>query len=75
MDSRHTRRIAPNLLESDFTAARANQVLAGDQSKRSAQSGQLGMVGRMKREMASPHRNLGESQSDWRSTLDSYPGV
>jgi len=29
-DSRHTKRIAPNLLERDFTAAAPNQVLAGD---------------------------------------------
>ena len=29
-DSRHTRRIAPNLLERDFTAPGQNQVLAGD---------------------------------------------
>jgi putative transposase len=29
-DSRHARRIAPNLLERDFTASRPNQVLAGD---------------------------------------------
>ncbi len=29
-DSRHTKRIAPNLLERDFNAAAPNQVLAGD---------------------------------------------
>lgn len=29
-DSRHTKRIAPNLLERNFTAERPNQVLAGD---------------------------------------------
>ena len=29
-DSRHTKRIAPNLLERDFTALAPNQVLAGD---------------------------------------------
>jgi transposase InsO family protein len=29
-DSRHTKRIAPNLLERDFSAAAPNQVLAGD---------------------------------------------
>src|SRR5690606_1372676 len=29
-DSRHTKRIAPNLLERDFTVAEPNQVLAGD---------------------------------------------
>lgn len=29
-DSRHTRRIAPNLLNRDFTARQPNQVLAGD---------------------------------------------
>jgi transposase InsO family protein len=29
-DSRHTKRIAPNLLERDFTASSPNQVLAGD---------------------------------------------
>jgi transposase InsO family protein len=29
-DSRHTKRIAPNLLERDFTAEAPNQVLAGD---------------------------------------------
>lgn len=29
-DSRHTRRIAPNLLERDFTASSPNTVLAGD---------------------------------------------
>jgi putative transposase len=29
-DSRHTKRIAPNLLERDFTAERPNRVLAGD---------------------------------------------
>ena len=29
-DSRHTKRIAPNLLERNFTAQRPNQVLAGD---------------------------------------------
>lgn len=29
-DSRHTKRIAPNLLERDFTAKAPNQVLAGD---------------------------------------------